>query len=279
MLKKTDLSIIIVYYLNDKLLISCLNSIFSSGPKLSLEVIIVDNNEDKSLKRKLLKKFAQVKYIKNQNKGYANGNNIGARAAKGEFLLFLNPDTIVLAKSLDSLISLIRKNKEIGIVAPLLLTEKKIPHSIQGTGQLTPLSAIVSFSFFNKYFPNNPISRHYWLKDWDRKLESEVDSVIGAAFLIRKKIFQEINGFDESFFLFFEDVDLCRKVKQKGYKIIITPSIKFIHYWSVSTPKNTHISAIFQQSRFCYFRKHWGFLTAIIVESFLRSSKWLAQLS
>lgn len=265
MIKKPEVSIIIVKYRSEKYLPACLASI---GKDPRWEVIIVDNDKE--------------------NVGYGAGCNNGARRAKGEFLFFLNPDTVVLPGTIDNLIFFIREGgginsplrcepKRVGIVAPLLLDKNKIPYLLQGAGELTPLGAVFAFSFLNKLWPNNPLSRKYWLTDWDKKGIREVAVVPGTAFMIRGKIFEEIGGFDEKFFLYFEENDLCKRVKEVGWRIFIEPQAKVIHFWKGSTPKNGKIKKIFCQSRFYYFKKHWGILPAIIVESFLRSSEWLAE--
>lgn len=248
-------SIIIVKYRSDKYLPSCLASI---GKNSKWEVIIVDNDKE--------------------NIGFGTGCNKGARRARGELLFFLNPDTIVLDGAINKLVDFMEQRKKVGIVAPLLLDENKVPYPLQGTGRrLTPMTALIVFSFLNKYFGSNPISGRYWLKDWDKRSLREVDVVSGTAFMIRRSIFEKIGGFDENFFLYFEEFDLCKRVKEEGWQIFIEPSAKLIHLWGKCTPQNDKIKQIFRQSRFYYFKKHWGALSAVIVELVLRGGEWLAE--
>jgi len=267
------LSIIIVHYRVEKELFDCLTSIRDANIKTSYEVIVVDNDEKKTIEKELKKKFSFVKYIKSpRNIGFGSGNNLGAKCARGEFLFFLNPDTILQKDTVNRLVEFIEKNKNIGIVAPLLLDRNNKPYSLQGTKELNPLNGIIGLSFLNKLFPNNLISKNYWLLDWDKKGVIEVDVVPGTAFIIRRSIFEKIGGFDERFFLYFEESDLCRRIRQLGYKIFIVPHSKVVHFWGRSTVHRTDTNSIFAKSRFKYFRKHYGLLNAFLVELFSRAN-------
>lgn len=161
-------SIIIVHYKVKTELFACLNSIKNSYPNISYEVIVVDNDEEKIIYKELRKNFPQVKYIPNDNKGFGQGNNIGAKYARGQYLFFLNPDTILQFGALNILVEFLEKNPKAGIVAPLLLDSQKNPYPLQGTGKLGIIEGVVAYSALNK-FSKNPISRKFWLLDWDKK--------------------------------------------------------------------------------------------------------------
>lgn len=266
---KTVLSIIIVNYHTEKEILECLNSIIKSRIKLPFEIIIVDNNESDMFRAKLNNKFPAAHYIKtNKNIGYGPANNIGARGAKGKYLFFLNPDTIVYQNAVTILLETLRTKKDIGIVAPLLLDKNKKTYSLQGTRQLGVKEGIVILSFINKLFPNNHIFKNYWMQDWSKKKNIEVDVIPGTAFLIRKHIFEEVGGFDEQFFLFFEESDLCKRVRERGYIIMMIPDAKVIHIWGSSTKKQkpSFVNQKYQKSRLYYFKKHYGILPAYTVQ-------------
>lgn len=269
------ISIIIVHYKAKKELFSCLNSIIASHPKTSYEIIVVDNDEKKTIESELKKRFLQVEYIKSpKNLGYGAGNNLGAKYAHGDYLFFLNPDTHVQKGAIDNLVKFAEKNKKLGVVAPLLLDEDKNPYEFQGTQRLMPSRAIVVYSFFNSWFPHNPISRKFWLKDWDKKHAKEVDVVPGTAFLISKKVFEQVGGFDEKFFLYFEEYDLADRLRELGLKLFIIPDAKISHSWGKSTERSDkNISDIFSQSRYYYFKKHFGTLSAFVVNLLTSFSK------
>jgi len=265
-------SIITINYHVREELFASIQSIIDSKPETAYEIIVIDNDEQNSIKKDLLKKFSKVKYIPNQNKGFGQGNNIAAKHAKGEYLFFLNPDTKIYPHTLDNLISFLKKNKDVAIVAPLLLGVDEKPYQ-QGALTLTPLRALFALSFINKLFPDNPVSRKYFLAGWDRTSQTEVDVAPGTAFVISKKLFTQIGGFDENFFLFFEEFDLCKRVRELGYKIVIIPDSRVIHFWGKSTKKRNDTQKIYRESRSYYFKKHFGFLTAFFLNIFLSLNK------
>src|SRR6266487_3163901 len=196
-------SIIIVHYKVKQELFDCLVSIIQSRPKVSYEILVVDNDEIKTIGRDVQNKFPKVNYIKAPgNIGFGGGNNLGAKAAVSEFLFFLNPDTLLFPNTIDILIQFMRKDKKIAIAAPLLLDQTHNPYPLQGATTLTPLEGIFALSFINKYFPFNPISQKFNLQNWDKTTIKQVDTVPGTAFIIRRNIFENMGGFDEQFFLY-----------------------------------------------------------------------------
>ncbi len=271
------ISILIVNYHVKEELFACVASIYASKPKSSFEIIIIDNDEKKIIEKELKKQFPKVRYIKNNNKGFGQGNNTGAKYAKGEYIFILNPDTKLLNNCIDELSNFLNKQKHAGIVAPVLFDNNNHPYPLQGTKELTPLRAIFSLSFINKLFPKNKIHQDYYMSDWNKKNVKEVDCVPGTAFIIRKDIFKKLRGFDENFFLFFDEIDLCKRVKNLGWKIFMTPKAQIFHAWGSSTKKSKRdISKIFRQSRFYYLKKHFGFLKALGTETILRVDKYIA---
>ncbi|HUD10013.1 MAG TPA: glycosyltransferase family 2 protein [Patescibacteria group bacterium] len=267
-------SIIIVNYKVKEKLLVCLKSIYDSKPQSSFEIMVVDNDEVKTIEKDLKRRFPKVKYIKSsKNLGYGGGNNLGAKYAKGEYLFFLNPDTLVFKDTIDELVSFLFKNKNVGIIAPLLIDKNKIPFKLQGTTELTPLKGIICLSFIEKLFPNNPVSKNYWLKEWSHQTLREVGVCPGTALMVRRDLFRKIGGFDERFFLYFEEDDLAKRVRTQGYKIYITPKSKIFHEIGVSTKRFRNAKEVFSRSRFRYFKKHYGIFSALLVESFLSINK------
>jgi len=247
------LSIIIVNYKADKYLKNCLESI---GKNKSWEVIVIDNSRN--------------------NIGYGAGCNLGAKRAKGEYLLFLNPDTKILKNSLELMIEYLEKNKDVGILGPKLFNSEKLDLQVSSVGRINPLTAIFAFSFLNKWFPQNVFSRKYFMSDWNRNSIKEVEVVSGAALMIRKEVFKKIGGFDEKFFLYFEENDLCLRVKKLGLKVIYYPEAQIIHYKEKSVVNNKEVSKkAFFSSRYLFFKKHFSFPAALFTESILRLFEFL----
>lgn len=274
-MSKIKISVIIVHYKVKERLFECLSSIYQHSKNVSFEIIVVDNDEVKNIQKDLFNKFPKVKYIPSpKNVGYGAGNNLGVKNASGEFIFVLNPDTLLTNNVLKILSDFLDKKSKYAIAAPLLLDENKKIYPLQGTEVLSPLKAIFSLSVINKVFPNNIFAKNYWLKNWTKKEVKNVGTVPGTAFLIRKDIFKKVGGFDEKFFLYFEEHDICLRILKRGLLIAMNPEAKIIHHWGKSTSKSTkNINKIFNESRFYYFKKNFGLVAAILVELFLRLGK------
>lgn len=266
------ISIIIVNYHVKKELFACLESIFTSKQKSAFEIIVVDNDEKKDISTDLQKRFTKIQYIPNENRGFGQANNIGAKKAKGEYLFFLNPDTVLEKGTVDTLANYLNKHENVGIVVPLLLGENGKPYQ-QGSQALTPLEGIVCLSFLNSLFPQNPVSKKYFLHDWERNTVKEVDVVPGTAMMIKKSLFDKVGGFDDRFFLFFEEFDLCKRIKKLGYTFFIIPQVRVKHLWGVSVKQRKDVKSTFSKSRFLYFEKHYGIFWAFLVQAVTSFSK------
>lgn len=263
------LSIIYVHYKVEKLIVESIKSIYKYPPKKSFEIIVVDNSNSKLLQRKL-SDFEKVKYINPQkNLGFGRACNLGAKKGRGKYLLFINPDTLVRKNSIEKMLEKIQYDKKIGILGPQITDRKgKVLPSISSF--LTKVSNIVVYSILNTLWKDNPISKKFWLYDLDRKSEQEVDVVSGACMLIPKDVFDKVKGFDEKFFMYFEEHDICKRVKKKGLKVIYFPEAKIVHYIGQSLKNKKRIRKYFEKSRFLYSKKHFGIPYAILSEFFLR---------
>ncbi len=266
------LSIIIVHYKVKENTFQCIMSIYKNKPNCSFEIIVIDNDEKEKIRKEIKNKFPKVKYLKSPgNIGYSRAINKAAKTASSEYLLILNSDIIVLDTSLNKLISFIDKNTEIGIVGPLLLNKVDKLYTQLETKLLTPTYAVKKLSFLNRLFPTKEK-----LRIGNKPSRTEV--IPGSILLIRKKVFDTVKGFDENFFLYFEESDFCKRVIEKGWKIYLIPGAKVVHLWKANTPRSKKIKKIFEQSRYYYFKKHYGKLNALVVELFARFSKWHALL-
>ncbi len=267
--EKIKASLVIVNYKSRRDTLECISNL---GLGDNFEIIVVDNSSDKYLRNELSTISGNIKYIDSgSNLGYGAGNNLGIKCAKSEYILILNPDTRPSLRNIFSLVDFIKRKKEAGIVAPELVNhEGNIIKQIDFF-KLTPLYYIFRYTFISKLF-----SKSNFFENKDnifnyKKDFYEVDVVPGSIFLIRKSLFEEIGGFDEKFFLYFEDNDLCNRVKSHGYKIFKLSSVKILHDWKPAHG-NKVTKKYFEQSRFYYFRKYYGLLSAVIVELFSR--KW-----
>ena len=270
-----DVSIIIVNYRVKEKLFSCLQSIYDSKPKANSEVIVVDNDEEKTIGEELKKNFPKVRYIESKkNLGFGAGNNLGAKYARGKYLFFLNPDSQVLKDSIDTLFSFFEKNKKVGIISPLILNDNHQAFSLQGYKELTPTRAIFSFSILRKFFPSKTVFNSFSLEYWNKHPIREVDCVYGASLMIQSETFKKLGGFDENFFLYFEENDISKRVRQLGYKAFINANSKIIHEVGQSTRQLKNPQKKFSQSRFYYLKKHYGIIKALLTEFILKINKY-----
>ncbi len=261
-------SVIYVYYNTPLELVQSVDSVLDNSKKIQLEIILVDNDSPKRIP-KVLEKRKGIKIIRNkQNLGFGRGCNVGAKAATGEYLMFLNPDTLVHDNAIYEMLKTLNEQR-VGIVGPKMI-------DIDGNtlptinSFLTFPALLVVYSFLDIIFKNNPISNHFWLYDVNRDKEQKVDVLSGACLMIKKTIFEKVGGFDERFFMYFEEQDICLNLRKKGFKAIFNPRAKITHFIGRSLNDKSEIKKYFQESRFLYTKKNLGPGKAIMSELFLR---------
>jgi GT2 family glycosyltransferase len=271
------LTIGIVNYNTKEDLEFCLQSIFKNPPHFNYSIIVVDNNSKDSSKEflKNLNHKNIIKVYNTVNNGLGSACNQIAKLAETTYILFLNPDVIVKKDSIDRLVSFMKESKEVAIVTGKLLNP-------DGTLQLScrkfPTILYALFgreSIFRKLFPNNPISKKYMLYDLDYNKVQYPDWVRGAVLLVKCNLFKEIGGFDERFFLYLEDTDLCLRFRKIGYDIAYNPEAIFYHKLGSSTKKKElHSKLMHNISMYYYIKKHMNYnpvlLFFISIALFLR---------
>ena len=263
------LSIIYVYYNTPLEIGNSLRSLKNAADGVSYEVIIVDNNSSIPLPEKI-KGDKKLKIISNKsNKGYGRAQNQGVKVAKGAYLLLSNPDTMYGEKSIRYMVERFTKDQTIGIIGPKMVNNKR--HVSPTISKFPTLpSALVVYSVFDKLWKKNPISQKFWMYDTDRSKEQDVDVLSGASMMIRKELFKRIGGFDERFFLYFEESDICMKVKRAGYRNLYFPKAKITHLIGKSSSDKEFIQKAFQTSRLKFFSKYHGFFIGLAAEGLLR---------
>lgn len=248
-----SISIILVNYNGADVLIDCLNSLEKFIPQDNCEIIVVDNNSQDNSVDILNDKFPHIKLIKlPKNVGFGSGNNAGAKVAKGEFIFLLNTDTILESNILLHLIELMSENPDVGIIGPKLLFPDK---SFQIS--FSPEISIKGEFTARKLHKNAENKNKLHIIEEDFQDIKEVDIVVGAAFFIRADLFNLLGGFDEKFFMYFEESDLCQRVKNKGYKVLYTPHVSLIHIRGYSVNKISNKMAVeYRRSQIYYYHKH-----------------------
>lgn len=268
-MRKIDLSIIYVYYNTPKELLSSLQSITYAIGSLTYEVIIVNNASPKALPKTRIKK-SNVKIICNKkNEGFGKAINQAADLAEGEILLFINPDTLFHKDAIVKLYKRLTKDKKIGLIGPKITGEKGEVLDSIGRMPFLPRALFV-FSFLGRIWPFNKIVRSYYLSDLSRSREHKVEVISGACMMIRASLFSSIGGFDERFFMYFEEADISYRVRKKGLRVLYFPSAIVTHFVGRSSSNKEWIKKIFEQSRFSFFKKYHGSVLALLAEGFLR---------
>ena len=221
------ISVIIVTYNSREPVGRCLKSLKASGA----EVIVVDNASADGTARFIRETFPWVNLLESpQNIGFAAASNLGVRMSAGTAILFLNPDAICL-DSLAPLQLALDSSRDIAAVAPRLVDPQGHTQIGFNVRRLpTPAALIFEILLLNRLFPNNPVNRKYRCLDLDHEHPAEVEQPAGACLLVRRDRFEDCGGFDEHFFpLWFEDVDLCLRLRQKGGKILFWPPVAVEH--------------------------------------------------
>jgi GT2 family glycosyltransferase len=231
------LSIIVVNYNTEKLLFDCLTSISKAEhPKNGVEVIVVDNaSRDGSLKM-LAKNFPNVKVIANKhNLGFAKANNLGSAIATGKFILFLNSDTIVKKYALVKPLKFLSGHPNAGALTIKLILKDGSLDRDNHRGFPTPWAAFSHFSGLSKIFKKSKLftSYHQSTKNMD-KIHT-IPVIAGSYIMISKKLFEQIGRWDEQYFFYGEDIDLCYRINQAGKKIIYYPKVSTLHLRGASS--------------------------------------------
>ena len=254
-----DLTVIIVNYNVEQLLEQCLMSVIAASKEVKTEVIVVDNNSvDKSVGM-VKSKFPNVKLIENKdNTGFSKANNQAVDIAIGEYILFLNPDTLVEESTFSKVLNFMKSKEDCGAVGVKM---------IDGTGQFLPESKrslptpeVAFYKIFGlaRLFPKSKRFGKYHLTYLDEDENHEVDVLCGAFMCVKTSILKEHGAFDETFFMYGEDIDLSYRIQKEGYKNYYVADTKIIHYKGESTKKNSvNYVYIFYKAMVIFAQKHF----------------------
>ena len=264
------LSIIIVSYNTKDLLADCICSITEHLPRDSCEIIVVDNNSNDG-SREYLQAMRDIKAIyNNDNAGYSRANNMGINAAKGKYLLFLNSDTQVLQGSLDKMVDYMEKDNYTGVIGPKLISEDR--EIIQMSWEFFPN---VFMEIIKKALSPKNIKSSGIIKKIARHLHRRTRSVsviTGASMLARAEAVRQVGMFDEEFFLYFEDTDLCKRIKGAGWKIVFLREAEVVHLLGKSViGMSENVKKHYRASQRYFYKKHLSKLQQILLEMYLRS--------
>ena len=260
--KVLDLSIVIVNWNTQHVIMDCLESIYLYTGKLHVEVIVIDNASTDNSVKEITACFPHVRLIANDtNRGFAGANNQGMKIATGRFVLLLNPDTVVLDDAFTKSIEYANENPDVGVAGCQVMENAK---SIQRTCFRYP-SLLNTFLWLSGAASLKPLSRitgRAAYGPWDRRNEREVDVVSGMFMLVRREALEEVGLMDEQYFVFAEEADWCYRFRKAGWRCMFAPVGRILHVDGGS--KSTNQSSVrmyvqLQKSMLLFHRKHLGF--------------------
>jgi len=234
---KFELAVIIVNYNTRQLLDDCLASVYrADAPAGGLQVVVVDNGSKDDSVEMLKSKYPKTVLIEaGKNLGFAKGNNVGVEVADASYLLFLNSDTVVKRYSLVKPLKYLKTHPKVGAVTiKLLLKDGTIDYD-NHRGFPTPWAAISKFSGLSGLFPNSTFFNSYHLGY--KKLDKihQIPVAAGSYLMMPTKLFKQIGMWDETYFFYGEDIDLCYRINHAGYKIIYFPKVSTLHLRGASS--------------------------------------------
>ncbi len=257
-----EISVILVNYNGKVFIEDCLDSLIRDPFYEQTEILVVDNGSKDESPELIREKYPVVNLLINtENRGFAWANNQGIQVSRGDYVLLLNTDTAVPPGALRELLSILKSDENIGAVGPLLYSNEN--------------QYQVSFGY-KVDFLHELLKRSILNYIWKKRLrylrrDIAVRWLSGACILIRKKSLEEVRFFDDNFFLYFEDIDLCYRLQQKKYKLILTPSVRVYHKGGGSSVAESLKNRLhYRRSQLYFYQKHNSRLSLFLLKIYLR---------
>jgi len=243
-----DLSVIIVSYNTRRLLDECLASLQTAvSPANGMEIIVVDNASGDSSVEMVREKYPDVHLIAgDENRGFSAANNLGARQANGRVLLFLNSDTVVSEEALVQPLDYLDAHPKVGATTVRLVYPNGERDPDNHRGFPTPWNALCHFSGLGRLFRSSPRFNGYFQSYADFEQTHAVPVIAGSFMMMPRAVFDELGGWDESYFFYGEDIDFCYRIYLAGYEIIYYPHVQVLHYKGASSGLRKESAAIAQ---------------------------------
>lgn len=266
-----DVSRIFVNYKTKDLTINAIKSVFEKTNGIHYEIFVVDNNSNDGSIEAIEKQFPQVNIIKNTiNAGFGTANNLAIKQAKGKYILCLNTDTILLNNAIKIMFDFMEKeeNQEVGVCGGYLVNKDDEPCYCCGHFP-TLTSMLWEYLNIKKFFPDF-YKRICPTLNLDEIIPNkDIDYISGADICFRKSVLDKVGLFDEKFFMYYEETDLCKRIKNSGYGIKIIESAQIKHLEGMSLGLSLDKRKLIKQSCIYYFRKHHPFQIGLIKLMFI----------
>ncbi len=273
-----DISIVITSYNSGDLVGNCIESIAKNIKQHSCEIVVVDDASVDGSADMVRDKYPQVKLIINDiNQGYVRSNNAGMSSAGGRYVMSLNSDTVVLDGSVDKIIRFMDEHPDAGAVGPKLLNSDGSIQLQARRGFPTPVNSLLYFSGLSRLFPKSRLFGGYLLTYLDDKSAAEVDSLCGAAMVVRREVIDKVGLMDESYFMYGDDLDWCYRIKQAGWKVYYLPEAEVIHYGGRGGSRRRSFRNIFEFHRAMavFYGKHSAKQHVFLLNWLVYSGIWL----
>jgi GT2 family glycosyltransferase len=256
-MKGLVLSIIIVHYKTLDLTLQCLRSIREFAPHASYEILVIDNGSQDGIAAAVSEEFPNVRLIETgRNDGFSRANNLGIVNALGRYMLLLNSDTKIIEPVFDRLVQYMESHPETGCVGPQHVGGDG-RHQVS-YGKFPDLVTEILRKILDYRIALNDLNIRGHLKGFC-SFEQETDWLSGSCMLLRREALVQAGLLDEAFFMYFEDTDLCKRIRDKGWKIVFLPMSKIIHYGGQSVQQNILAGLVaYRQSQLYFARKHYG---------------------
>lgn len=254
-----DLTIVIVSWNTKEHLRRCLNSIYRPNVETTFEVIVVDNASSDGSADMAELEFPQTNVIRNsKNLGFARAANQAIILGRGNLFMLVNPDAALADKAIDRIITFARDHPDVGIIGCKVFNEDgTLQHSCRRFP--TPGVGFFRNTFLGRLFPRNRYTRTYLMTDWDHNNLREVDWVSGACMVIRRETLSEIGMFDERYFMYCEDLDLCFRAHNAGWKVFYYPRAAATHRKGASSDQaQVRCVVTFHKSLYKFFCKYFS---------------------
>jgi N-acetylglucosaminyl-diphospho-decaprenol L-rhamnosyltransferase len=274
-MEQADLAIVVVNYNAGEFLRRCMESLHGSAGDVRVETVIVDNASRDGSGESAAVTHEAVELIRNAtNRGFAAAANQGIAATSAPLILLLNPDAEIVGGTLASFVKVAREHPRAGAIGALV---RNPDGSIQPSARRVPrLGEALGHAFLGPLFPENRFTRSYTLAGWNRASEREVEWVSGSAMLLRRAALEEVGAFDEGYFMYVEDVDLCTRLRKRGWQVLFSPELEVVHQIGVSTRgRRGRMAFAHSDSIYRYFSKFRARGASALLKPLVRVALWL----
>ena len=254
-MSEADVTVVVVNYNSGEDLARCLRSVMDGAGDARVDIVVVDNASRDGSADRGVAAVPETRLIRNRaNRGFGAAANQGMVSATAPFVFLLNPDAVILAGTLGGFLKWARERPRAGAVGCLTRTPdgtvypsaRKVPTLVESFGH----------AFLGPFVPDNRFSRAYTMADWDRRTERRVEWVSGSSVLFRRQALDEVGHFDEAYFMYVEDVDLCTRMRRAGWEVWFSPELEVEHITGTATRGKKRMTLEHSKSIYRYYVKH-----------------------